>query len=118
VKSGRGRTVASWVLAVLLALAFLGAGCSKVAGAPAMIEVFEKVGLGQWFRILTGTLEVLGEVGLMVPRLRFSAAVLLALVMVGAVGAHLTTLGGSPIPAVVLLVMAAAAAWLARPTRA
>src|SRR4051794_31962104 len=32
------------------------------------IESFEKVGLGQWFRYLTGLLEVAGGVGLLIPR--------------------------------------------------
>jgi putative oxidoreductase len=43
------------------------AGGAKLAAAPTMIAVFAKVGLGQWFRYLTGTLEVIGAVGLLVP---------------------------------------------------
>ena len=37
-------------------------------------------------------------------------------VMVGAIVAHLTILGGSPLPAIVLLLLSAAIAWLARDT--
>lgn len=105
-----------WVLRVLAALAFVGAGVSKLTGAPAMVAVFAAVGAGQWFRIVTGLLEVGGAVALFVPRVTFYAAVLLASVMVGAIGAHLTVLGGNPTPPIVLLLLTGTIAWLSRPT--
>ena len=52
-----------WVLKVLVGLAFIGAGGSQLAGAPAM-AIFWKIGLGQGFRILTGLLTVVGAIGL------------------------------------------------------
>ena len=36
----------------LIALAFGGASGAKLTGAVAMVELFDKVGLGQWFRCL------------------------------------------------------------------
>lgn len=114
--SGKGRTVGLWVLRVLLAAAFLAAGGAKLAGAPAMVELFQKVGVGQWFRIVTGLLEVGGGILLVIPRLTFYGAVLLLLVMVGAVTAHLTVLGGDPAPPLILLVLNAVTAWLTRDT--
>ena len=81
-----------------------------------MVEMFAKLGAGQWFRYLTGALEVIGAVGLLVPRAAFYGAALLAVVMVGAIVAHLAVLGGSPIPALVLLVIVGTVAWLRRPT--
>ncbi|SRR5216683_8258796 len=107
-----GRLMALWLLSGLVALAFIGAGSSKLAGAAAMVELFDKVGLGQWFRYVTGALEVGGGIGLFLPRYAFHAAALLALVMLGAVISHLTVVGGSPVPAAVLLVMAATIAYL------
>ena len=112
----KGAAIALWVLRVLVGLAFLGAGGSKLAGVPAMVEMFEKVGLGQGFRILTGALEVLGAVGLFIPRFAFYAACLLALVMIGAVGFHLAKLGGNPAPPIVLLLLVGTIAWLTRHT--
>jgi len=81
--SGKVRLITLWIVSGLLALAFLGAGGAKLAGAAAMVEIFNKVGLGQWFRYLTGVLEVAGAIGLLISRYAFYAAILLALVMVG-----------------------------------
>lgn len=91
--------IALWVLRVVVGLAFLAAGGSKLAGAPAMVAMFAKIGFGQWFRILTGLLEVAGAIGLFVPRFAVYAASMLAVVMVGAIGFHLTTPGWKPCPA-------------------
>src|ERR1700684_3917262 len=98
----KGLNITCWVLQGLAACAFLAAGGSKLAAAPAMVEMFAKLGAGQWFRYLTGALEVIGAIALLVPRTAFYGAVLLAAVMVGAVVVHLAVLGGSPIPALVL----------------
>ena len=54
-------------------------------------------------------------IGLLVPRYAFHAARLLAIVMVGAVIAHLTVLGGSPVPALALLVLSGIIAYLRKP---
>jgi len=108
----KSKVIGVWTLKVLLALAFLAAGGSKVAGVPAMVVVFTKIGFGQWFRILTGLLEMAGAIGLLVPRFAFYAAVLLTVVMIGAIGFHLTSLGGNPTPPVVLLALSALTAWL------
>ena len=112
----KGLRITAWGLAGLAAAAFLAAGASKLAGAPPMVEMFGKLGAGQWFRYLTGALEVIGAVGLLVPRTRFYGALLLAIIMIGAVVTHLAILGGSPIPALVLLAIVGTVAWLRRPT--
>lgn len=112
----KGTAVLSWLLRGLVALAFLAAGGSKLVAAPAMVVMFAAIGVGQWLRLLTGTLEVAGAIGLLLPRVTIYAALLLMAVMVGAIVAHLTILGGSPLPAIVLLVLSAALAWLARET--
>ena len=113
--SGKVRTIALWILSGLVALAFFGAGGAKLAGAAAMVELFDKVGRGQWFRYFTGLLEVAGGIGLLLPRYAFYAAGLLAVVMVGAIIAHLTILGTSPAVPVVLLVLSGTIAWLRKP---
>ncbi len=113
--SGKGRLITIWSLSGLAALAFLAAGGSKLAGAAAMVELFDKVGLGQWFRYFTGLLEVTAAVGLLISRYAFYAAVLLATVMVGAIIAHVTVLGSSPAAPIVLLVLTASIAYLRKP---
>jgi DoxX-like family len=63
--------------------------------------MFEKIGLGQWFRYVTGSLEVIGAVLLLAPRTAAIGGWLLAAVMIGAIGTHLFIIGGSPVPAAV-----------------
>jgi putative oxidoreductase len=113
--SGKGRTIAIWTLSGLAAFAFLGAGAGKLTGAEPMVATFEKIGAGQWFRYLTGVLEVGGAIGLFIPGVAFFAAALLAMVMAGAVVTHLALLGGSPVPALVLLMLTATIAYLRKP---
>jgi uncharacterized membrane protein YphA (DoxX/SURF4 family) len=113
--SRKGRLITLWTLSALVALTFIGAGGAKLAGAAVMVELFDKVGLGQWFRYFTGLLEVAAGIGLLVSRYAFYAAVLLAIVMVGAIIAHVTVLGGSPAPAIVLFVLSGIIAYLRKP---
>src|SRR5436305_7272335 len=87
---GKSLTIASWILQILAAAAFFAAGGAKLTGAPAMVAVFDKIGVGQWFLYVTGVLEVVGAIGLLVPRTALYAAVLLACVMAGAILAHIT----------------------------
>ena len=102
------------VLQILLTAAFVLAGGSKLAGVPAMVQAFDKLGLGQWFRYLTACLEILGAIGLWIPRWSVFAALLLCCVMVGAVAAHLLRIGGTPTAALVLLALAGCVVWLRR----
>jgi putative oxidoreductase len=112
--SGKGRITTLWILSSLVAVTFLAAGGAKLAGVPVMVDMFDKVGLGQWFRYFTALLEVTGAIGLLIPRYAFYAALLLAVVMVGAIIAHVAVLGGSPAPAGVLLVLSGIIAYLRR----
>jgi putative oxidoreductase len=106
--------VALWVLQALLALAFLGAASGKLLGKPEMVALFEAVGLGQWFRYVTGLMELTGALLIVVPRTKFFGAVLLSTVMVGAVLTHLFILHNAPTAAAVLLVLAGVVAWARR----
>ena len=112
----KGKMIALWVLRVAVGLAFLAAGGSKLAGAPPMVAMFTKIGFGQWFRFLTGSLELAGAIGLFVPRFTVYAASLLATVMACAIGFHLTILGGNPGPPIVLLLLASLIVWLSKKT--
>lgn len=105
VATPRARTYAAWALQILLAAAFLGAGASKLAGVPMMIDLFDRIGVGQWFRVVTGLVEVGGAALLLVPGLAGAGAALLATTMAFAVLTHLLVLGDSPAPALVLLAL-------------
>jgi len=96
-------STAAWVISVPLALMMLMAGTSKLRGVPMMVGLFEAIGIGQWFRYLTGGLEVLGGALLFVPRLSGLAALTLAGVMLGAIATHIFIVGGSfALPAALL----------------
>jgi uncharacterized membrane protein YphA (DoxX/SURF4 family) len=82
---------------------FLLAGVPKLMGNPQMVAVFAAIGIGQWFRFLTGSLEVIGGVALLIPGVAVFAALLLTAVMVGAVITHVFVIGGNPAPAIALL---------------
>jgi putative oxidoreductase len=112
--SGKGRLITLWILSRLVAVAFIGAGGAKLAGAAVMVDLFAKVGLGQWFRYFTGLLEVAAGIGLLISRYAFYAAVLLAIVMAGAFIAHVTVLGSSPAAPLVLFVLSGIIAYLRR----
>lgn len=116
VPSGGAGTILARVLSVVLTLAFLAAAGAKLAGVPMMVANFDKIGLGQWFRYVTAILEIVGAVALWIPRARFQGAVLLAIIMIGAVVAHVTALGTNPTPPIVLFLIAATVAWLRRPS--
>ena len=110
----RWKSVSLWVVRGLLALAFAAAAGAKFYGVPMLVEEFEHIGLGQWFRYLTGTLELLGAVLILVPSLAAFGASLLICVMIGATITHLTVIGGSPVPALVLLALSAIVAYAKR----
>ena len=108
---GKALNIALWTLQVLVALAFIAAGSGKLLGSPAMVALFDAVGIGQWFRYVTGSLEVLGALLLIVPGKTVFGAVLLACVMAGAVVAHLTVLHTAPTAPLVLFALTALIAW-------
>jgi putative oxidoreductase len=77
---------------VLLALLFLYAGGAKLIGMSDMVQEFAQIGIGQWFRYFTGFLEVGGAIGVLIPKFRLWAALLISTVMLGATVANLTVL--------------------------
>ena len=105
------RNTSLWILQILLAAAFLMAGVSKLAGTPAMVQLFTAVGWGQWFRYVTGAIEVAAAVLLLIPGLSGLAALLLIPTMAGAILTHLTVLHSNPSTPVILLLLAAILLW-------
>ena len=82
---GRAALIALWLTQVALALMFLMAGGSKLAGVPAMVSLFDPVGVGQWFRYVTGVIEVTSGIALLVPSAAIFGAMLLIPTMLGAI---------------------------------
>ncbi|CAN5771939.1 hypothetical protein BH11GEM1_BH11GEM1_34660 [soil metagenome] len=99
----RPATIALWILQILLAGAFLGAGSAKLAGAAPMVAIYETIGVGQWFRYVTGLFEIGGAIALLTPRLSALAAVWLICIMAGAIMTHVVILHNSPMLAIILM---------------
>ena len=111
---GRASLIALWLTQVALALMFLMAGGSKLVGVPAMVSLFEAIGVGQWFRYVTGVVEVTSGIALLVPAAAIFGAMLLIPTMLGAIVVNVFVVPASPVPPLVLLLLAAAVAWARR----
>ena len=114
VRRGRAALIALWTVQVALAGMFLLAGGSKLVGAPAMVALFNTIGLGQWFRYVTGIIEVASAVALLVPAFAVFGALALVPTMVGAVLAELFVVHDSAVPPAILLLGVALVVWARR----
>jgi putative oxidoreductase len=114
VRRSRAGLVGLWVTQIALAGQFLLAGGSKLAGAPVMVALFEAIGVGQWFRYVTGLIEVGSAIALLVPSLALFGAVALVATMLGAIATHVFVLGVSPAVPAVLLLAALVVVWARR----
>lgn len=88
--------VTKWLLLairVLLTLAFVAAGIAKLLGVQMMVDEFGMLGIGQWFRYVTGLIEVVSAILLWVPGLTVFGAALEVCVVAGALVAHIFVLG-------------------------
>jgi hypothetical protein len=111
---GRAGLIALWLTQVALALMFLMAGGSKLVGVPAMVSLFDQVGVGQWFRYVTGIIELTAGIALLIPSAAVFGAMLLIPTMLGAIVINVFVVPASPVPPLVLLLLAAAVVWARR----
>ena len=114
VRRGRSGLIALWVVQIGLAGMFLLAGGSKLLGAPAMVALFNTIGMGQWFRYVTGLIEVGSAFALLVPSIAVFGALVLVPTMIGAVATELFIVGDSVVPAAVLFFGAVGVVWARR----
>lgn len=110
----KDKNTAAWFLQVVLAAVFLAAAGAKLAGVPRLVEAFDQIGFGQWFRTVTAIVEIAGAIALLVPRFAALGALWLGATMFFAAIAHVAVLHTSPAPAIVLLVLTIVLAWLRR----
>jgi putative oxidoreductase len=108
-------TIALWALQALLAIMFAMAGLAKVFGDPAMVEMFATIGVGQWFRYVVGVLEIVGAIGVLIPRLSGLAALGLICLMVGATLTNVLVLSTRPLLPVALMLVSSLVAWVRWP---
>ena len=79
-----------WALAILLAIVFVRAGISKLGGPSASGWALRLAhwGYPPYARYVIGVLEVLGGIGVLIPRWTREAAGILVALMVGALCTH------------------------------
>lgn len=80
------------IIQIVLALGFLMFGAMKL-GSKQMVDEFTRYGMPQWFRVITGLLEIAGAAllvaGIWNNSLVVYGGLLLTVIMVGAVITHL-----------------------------
>src|SRR5215217_736301 len=109
--TGRSLDMLLWCVQACLALVFVSASWAKLMGKPEMVALFTAVGFGQWFRYVTGILELTGAVLIMVPKTRRIGSALLATIMLGALTAHLFILHVPPTTPGVLFLVSCFVVW-------
>ena len=95
VQRSRSRTLV-WLARLFLALVFVYAGASKLSDEGMWVRLFERIGIGQWFRCVTAIVEIVGGVLMVLPRATPVAALLTSSAMVGALIVHATVTGFGP----------------------
>ncbi|MBO3269235.1 MULTISPECIES: DoxX family protein [Hymenobacter] len=116
--SASARNIIAWVLQALLALAFIASGARKFMDLPGTVGMFGGLGLPGALAYVVAAAEVLGGIGLLVPRFVRPAALGLIIIMIGAVVLHATKIPGGlagGVPAIVLLLLLLVVLWLRRP---
>ena len=112
--TSRGKVITLWVLRVLMAALFLFAAFMKLSGNAMMVEEFEVVGLGQWFRYFTGVIEAVGGIALLIPSISAFGALLLLCVDIGAFIAQVTVIHQDWIHTIVIGVILAVLVYMQR----
>jgi len=89
----RSVLIVSWISQVVVAGILLQTLFFKFTGAPESVYIFSTLGVEPWGRIASGAVELVAAILLLVPATVPAGAAVAALVMVGAIGSHLTRLG-------------------------
>ena len=101
-------------LRVLLTFVFVAAGGAKLFGASMMVETFDAIGWGQWFRYVTAVVEIGAAAMLWVPVLSILGSSMLFATMICGALFHVFVIGPSTVPALVLAVLCLVLMWVDR----
>ena len=102
----------TWILRLGVAAVFFSVGTSKFGPHSSWIKIFDQIGLGQWFRYVTGVLQITGAALVLVPRTFLVGIGILACTMAGAVTVWLVVFhapNNALIPAIILIALGAVA---------
>jgi uncharacterized membrane protein YphA (DoxX/SURF4 family) len=101
----RLKLIVVWVLRLLLAVLFAIQGVLKLSGSPGWISRFSGWGYPDHFYLAVGVAELLGAIGLLIPRLASFGALVLLVVMLGATATHVVHREPQAITTLVLLAL-------------
>lgn len=108
----RARSVSTWIVTVFLGLMFIAAGIGKFQMSEAFAARFQAWGYPAWLSPIVGAAELVGGLLVLLPFTATYGATLIAIIMVGAVYTHLVSGIGSPVSALVALVLSSLLIWL------
>ena len=103
----RTGVIRTWVPRIVLSLFFLSTGSQKFSEHQ-WVETFETIGFGDWFRTLTGSLQIAGALLLLIPKTAIAGVAVLSATMVGAMLAWIFFLGSpgaAVFPAIILAIL-------------
>ncbi|WP_166349371.1 DoxX family protein [Phytoactinopolyspora limicola] len=112
-ETARKRNRNLWIIQGITAGSFFIAGLSKLIFH---VEIFDQIGWGSWFQYFTGVVQIVGAVALVIPRLSGLAGLAFVGLALCALGFHGPVLDITPIPIMLLGVMAGIIAWGRRDT--
>jgi uncharacterized membrane protein YphA (DoxX/SURF4 family) len=95
------KTISIYAAQILLGMVAIAAGYAKLTGTGLMVQQFQTIGFGQGFLMVAGTAEIAAGLCLLSPRGGILGAVLLASVMIGALGVtigHVASATAAPAP--------------------
>lgn len=87
------KSILSWFLRIVVVIILLQTLYFKFTGQPESVELFTKLGVEPWGRIVTGIMELVASILLLLPSTIFVGAFLAVGLMSGAILSHLTVLG-------------------------
>ena len=107
----KGKNITSWIIQILLTGLFLMMGGGKLMSDPEVVANFTRWGMPDNFYLVIGIFEVLGAIGLLIPRLAGPAAIGLILIIIGALFTHVNRgeMGMAVVPLVTMILLGAVA---------
>ncbi len=103
VRARRRRLIVLELIELALAAVFCLVGGAKILGDPDMVALFRDIGVGQWFRYVTGAVEVIGATLMVVPPTSGASAIILGGTMIAATLIELLVLRRPPVAAAACL---------------
>jgi uncharacterized membrane protein YphA (DoxX/SURF4 family) len=111
------KTIAIWIARILMAALFVFAAVMKLTSQPMMVEefgLFAAYGIGQWFRLLTGALELIGAVVVLIPTVSGIGALLLLIIDIGAFFAQIIVIHQDFVHTIIIAAILAALVFVQR----